>query len=160
MDFHRFEAAGMYLDAVLNTALGFLYPYGTYNCTASYIETGMRYGADIPYLFGQPEIVQPRRFAAIRTFLDEQIFSTGADDIPVLRWVFNAGLVIWFMLLCVLYGIYRGDEADVRLLMLAVLLWAPYLFGPVIQGRYLYPFVCILPVLCASLGTCREWKEE
>lgn len=142
---------GLYMDAFLNTALPFLYPYGTYQGTARYIETGMPdNGLTSP--FGQPDLVQPRRFAAIRDFLDEHIFGNGADDIPVLRWVFNAGLVIWLMLLCVLYAMYRGDWAHVSMLMLPVLLWGTYLLGPVMQGRYLYPFVCILPVLCAGLG--------
>lgn len=149
---------GLYLDAFLNTALPFLYPYGTYHGTARYIETGMPdNGLTSP--FGQPDLVQPRRFAAIRAFLDEHIFSTGADGIPGLRWVFNAGLVIWLMLLCVLHAMYRGDWAHVSVLMLPVMLWGTYLLGPVMQGRYLYPFVCILPVLCAGLGV-RAASEE
>ena len=142
---------GLYIDAFLNTALPFLYPYETYHGTARYIETGI-IDDGITDKFGQPDIVQPRRFAAIRAFLDEHIFSTGADGIPVLRWVFNAGLVIWLMLLCVLHAMYRGDWAHVCVLMLPVLLWGTYLLGPVMQGRYLYPFVCILPALCAGLG--------
>ena len=147
------KAPEIYLDAFLNTALYFLYPYETYDGTGIYIETGMERGGNtIPHLFGQPDFVQPRRFAAIRAFLDEHIFSTGADGIPVLRWVFNAGLVIWLMLLCVLHAMYRGDWAHVSVLMLPVLLWGTYLLGPVMQGRYLYPFVCILPALCAGLG--------
>lgn len=149
---------GIYLDAFLNMALPFLYPYGTYHGTAEYIEMGTSPQA-ITEPFGQPELVQPRRFAEIRAFLDEHIFSTGADGIPVLRWVFNAGLVIWLMLLCVLHAMYRGDWAHVCVLMLPVLLWGTYLLGPVMQGRYLYPFVCILPVLCAGLGA-RAASEE
>lgn len=149
---------GIYLDAFLNTALPFLYPYGTYHGTARYIETGMPdNGLTSP--FGQPDLVQPRRFASIRAFLDEHIFSTGADGIPVLRWVFNAGLVIWLMLLCVLHAMYRGDWAHVCVLMLPVLLWGTYLLGPVMQGRYLYPFVCILPALCAGLGARTALEE-
>lgn len=31
--------------------------------------------------------------------------------------------------------------------MLAILLWGAYLLGPIMQGRYLDPFVCALPVL-------------
>ena len=149
---------GLYLDAFLNTALPFLYPYGTYHGTAEYIEMGTSPEA-ITEPFGQPNLIQPQRFASIRAFLDEHIFSTGADDIPVLRWVFNAGLVIWLMLLCVLHAMYRGDWAHVSVLMLPVLLWGTYLLGPVMQGRYLYPFVCILPVLCAGLGV-RAVSEE
>ena len=35
------------------------------------------------------------------------------------------------------------------MLALPVLLYMTYLLGPVMQGRYLYPFVCILPTLLA-----------
>ena len=41
------------------------------------------------------------------------------------------------------------------MLALPVLLYMTYLLGPVMQGRYLYPFVCILPVLLAGLGALR-----
>ena len=151
---------GIYLDAILNTALYFLYPYETYDGTGIYIEIGMtRGGNTVPHLFGQPDFVQPQRFAAIRETLDKRIFSNGAAGIPVLHWVFNAGLVIWFMLMCVLYAVYQGDKAHICVLMLPVLLWSPYLFGPVTYGRYLYPFVCILPALCAGLGA-RAASEE
>ena len=33
--------------------------------------------------------------------------------------------------------------------LLPVLLWGTYLLGPVMAGRYIYPFVCVLPVLAA-----------
>ena len=99
--------------------------------------------------FGAPDIVQPGRFEAIRTWLDANVWATGARDIPVLRWVFNAGVVIWLMLLSVLFAMRRGDWARFAVLLLPVLLWGTYLLGPVMQGRYLYPFVCLLPLLLA-----------
>ena len=67
----------------------------------------------------------------------------------MLRWVFNAGLVIWLMGLAVLFAMHRGDWARFAVLLLPILLWGTYLLGPVMQGRYLYPFVCMLPLLLA-----------
>ena len=138
----------IYLDAFLNTALPFLYPYQRYQGTAPYIESGVQKGA-LTMPFGVPDIVQPGRFQALRTWLDENIWATGARDFPVLRWVFNAGLVIWLMGLAVLFAMHRGDWARFAVLLLPVLLWGTYLLGPVMQGRYLYPFICILPLLLA-----------
>ena len=138
----------IYLDAFLNTALPFLYPYQRYQGTAPYIESGVQKGA-LTMPFGAPDIVQPRRFEALRTWLDENIWATGAQDFPVLRWVFNAGLVIWLMGLAVLFAMHRGDWARFAVLLLPILLWGTYLLGPVMQGRYLYPFVCMLPLLLA-----------
>lgn len=146
---------GIYLDAFLNTALPMLYPYRVYASTPDYIETGLAEYAVAPP-FGQEEPVQPRRFRAVREWLAANVWSNGAKDIPVLRWVMNAGVVIWLMLLAVLFAMYTGSWQRFAVLLLPVLLWGTYLLGPVIQGRYLYPFVCLLPLMLAA---CKA-KEE
>ena len=87
-----------YLDALLELDLPFLYPYRAYAGTAKYIETGMSPRA-LTMPFGGDDMIQPARFKGVRDWLDEHIWSTGARDIPALRWVFNAGVVIWLMLL-------------------------------------------------------------
>ena len=138
----------IYLDALLELDLPFLYPYRAYAGTAKYIETGMTPRA-LTMPFGGEEMSQPTRFKAVRDWLDEHIWATGARDIPVLRWVMNAGAAIWLMLLCVLYTMYTGDWKRFGILLLPILLWGTYLLGPVMQGRYLYPFVCLLPLLLA-----------
>lgn len=94
-------------------------------------------------------MIQPARFKGVRDWLDEHIWSTGARDIPALRWVFNAGVVIWLMLLSALFAMYTGNWKRFGILLLPILLWGTYLLGPVMQGRYLYPFVCMLPLLLA-----------
>ena len=66
-----------------------------------------------------------------------------------MRWLLNAGLLIWVMLLCAGYALYSGRGKRFTLLGLVLLLWLTYLLGPVMQGRYLYPFVCVLPLLLA-----------
>lgn len=146
---------GIYLDAFLNTALPMLYPYRAYASTPDYIETGLAEYAIAPP-FGQEEPVQPRRFEAVREWLKANVWSTGAKDIPVLRWVMNAGVVIWLMLLAVLDAMYAGSWKRFAVLLLPVLLWGTYLLGPVAQGRYIYPFVCLLPLMLAACKT----KEE
>ena len=124
--------------------------------TPDYIETGLAEYAVAPP-FGQEELlVQPRRFRAVREWLAANVWSNGAKDIPVLRWVMNAGVVIWLMLLAVLFAMYTGSWQRFAVLLLPVLLWGTYLLGPVIQGRYLYPFVCLLPLMLAA---CKA-KEE
>ena len=101
-------------------------------------------------------MIQPMRFKGVRDWMDEHIWSTGARDIPALRWVFNAGVVIWLMLLSALFAMYTGNWKRFGILLLPILLWGTYLLGPVMQGRYLYPFVCLLPLM---LAVCKT-KEE
>ena len=134
----------MYLEAFLCTALPALYPYREYKVTPKYIEISGDYGLTRPY--GLQPFARPRRFAAARTWLEEHIFDTGADDVPLVRWLFNIGFIFWLLLLFVLYDMYCGRWKRVLLCMLPVLLWGTYLLGPVIQGRYLYPFICMLPL--------------
>ena len=138
----------LYLDALLELDLPFLYPYLAYAGTAKYIETGMSPRA-LTMPFGGDDMIQPARFKGVRDWLDEHIWSTGARDIPALRWVFNAGVVIWLMLLSALFAMYTGNWKRFGILLLPILLWGTYLLGPVMQGRYLYPFICMLPLLLA-----------
>lgn len=138
---------GVYLDAFLNLALPTLYPYRTYRVVSKYIEVGSESALTRPY--GLPELVPPARFEGVRNWLMERIFDTGADDQPVLRWLFNTGLIYWLVLMYALYELYSGQRGRAAVMLLPVLLWFLYLFGPVMQGRYLYPFVCALPLFAA-----------
>ena len=141
---------------MLELDLPFLYPYRAYAGTAKYIETGMSPRA-LTMPFGGDDMIQPTRFKGVRDWLDEHIWSTGARDIPALRWVFNAGVVIWLMLLSALFAMYTGNWKRFGILLLPILLWGTYLLGPVMQGRYLYPFICMLPLL---LAVPKEWETE
>ena len=138
------KCPSIYLDAFLSLALPSMYPYREYKVPVEYIELG----GDIALTasFGLEPMTRPRRFDAIREWLAEHIFSTGADDIPVVRWLFNTGFIFWLLLLLVLYDMYCGRWDRVLLCILPVLLWGTYLLGPVMQGRYLYPFICVLPL--------------
>lgn len=145
---------GVYLDAFLNLALPSLYPYSRYRVAQPYIETGLQPGV-VTAPFGQPPMTQPARFEGVRNWLNAHIFSTGADDVPLIRWLFNTGFVYWVLLMIVLYELYSGNGRRFLLLLLPVLLWGTYLLGPVMQGRYLYPFICVLP-----LFVCRAARDK
>lgn len=148
------KCPGVYLDAFLNLALPLLYPYSQYRVAQPYIETGLQPGV-VTAPFGQPPMTQPARFEGIRTWMYEHIYATGADDVPVIRWLFNTGFVFWNLLMIVLYALYAGEGRRFVLLLLPALLWGTYLLGPVMQGRYLYPFICILPLFAVS-GRLRD----
>ena len=136
---------GVYLDAFLELALPSLYPYSRYRGVHPYIETGLQPGV-VTAPYGQPPMTQPARFEGIRRFLQTHIYETGADSVPLLRWLMNTGAVFWFLLMLLLYALYDGCGKRLALLLLPVLLYGTYLLGPVMQGRYLYPFVCVLPL--------------
>ena len=56
------------------------------------------------------------------------------------------------MLALVLREAYFGRWRRFAVALLPVLLWGTYLLGPVMAGRYAYPFVCALPVLAVGSG--------
>ena len=144
------RAPKTFAEAFAAMALPSLYPYETYRVAQPYIETGLQPGV-VCAPFGQPPMSQPARFAAARRWLDERIFATGADGIPVLRRILNCGAVYWLLLLLLL-TVLRFGGRTLPVLLLPLLLYGTYLLGPVMQGRYLYPFVCVLPhfVFCAA----------
>ena len=142
------KCPGVYLDAFLNLALPSLYPYGEYKVAQPYIETGLQPGV-VTAPFGLPPMTQPARFEGLRRWMQDNIFETGADGIPVVRWLFNTGAVYWLLLLLVLYDLYGGRYDRFALSLLPVMLWGTLLLGPVMQGRYLYPFICVLPLFAA-----------
>lgn len=136
---------GVYLDAFLNTALPSLYPYSQYKVTPRYIEVGeCREG--LTQFYGLEPIMQPRRFEAIRQWLNHEIYNTGADHHPLLRWLFNSGFIFWLLLAHLLYALYSRDWRTAIMMTLPVMLWGTFLLGPVMQGRYVYPFLCVLPL--------------
>lgn len=137
---------GVYLDAFLHLTLPSLYPYSRYQVAASYIEIAQR-GGVWTQPFGQESMVSPARFAPLRSWLRDHVWETGADHVPLVRLLFNTGAIFWACGACVLYAAYAGQWRRLCVLALPVLLHMTYLLGPVMQGRYLYPFVCLLPVL-------------
>lgn len=144
----------LYADAFLNLALPSLYPYSEYRLSARYIEVGCNLSMTVFYSLDP--IVQPRRFAAAREWLDKTLFLTGADEHPVLRWLFNTGFIYWVMILFALYEAYSANGRRAAVMLLPVLFWVTYLLGPIMQGRYLYPFICMLPVMVLRPGTNRH----
>jgi len=142
------KCPGVYLDAFLNLALPSLYPYSEYKVAQPYIETGLQPGV-VTAPFGLPPMSQPARFESIRNWMQEHIFATGADDIPVVRLLFNTGVVYWLLLMIVLYELCSGSFERFALSLLPVMLFGTLLLGPVMQGRYLYPFICVLPLFVA-----------
>ena len=67
----------------------------------------------------------------------------------VVGGLFDTGVIVWTMLLLGFREIYGVRWKRFGAALLPVLLWGTYLLGPVMAGRYIYPFVCVLPVLAA-----------
>ncbi len=134
-------------DAALMLDHAFLYPCPRYGVSGYYLQTGI---TDAEYA-GWPgeRIADLSPLPRLRSAVAWRFGAQGAMQIPLAGWLFNTGAICWLLLFFVLRGFARRDGG--RLCgLLTLLLLGTFLLGPVMAGRYVYPFVCCLPVLCIA----------
>lgn len=135
-----------YIDAIAALIYPYIYPYPEYKIGRDYIEMGIdQIGFDMFY--GKGSVKASPTFEKVRQWMRRNIWKTGANHIPVLRWFFNLGLICWVMLYLVIREAYDGNWPRFMVGLLLVLLWGTHLLGPIMNGRYAYAFVCTLPAL-------------
>lgn len=134
-----------YLDALLMQTYSFFYPYSRYGVSGYYVQMGMSEAYDESWCdFAPPS--SRSFFPRVLASLSWRFGAQGAMQIPVIGWAFNMGLIIWVLFFFVLREMYWGRWKRFGVFLLPVLLWGTFLLGPVMAGRYIYPFVCALPV--------------
>lgn len=134
-----------YRDALIKLNYSFWYPYSEYRVSGYYHQMGV---TDEYYEWCDFERISskslvPRVLASLRW----RFGAKGAMQIPVVGWLFNMGLIVWVMLFFTLRAAYLGHRGALAAALFPIALWATYLMGPVMAGRYLYPCICCLPVL-------------
>ncbi len=146
------------LNAVLKLTYPFLYPYQNYRVSGYYLQTEITEDfmswCDFPWI--RDESIFPR----LRISLTWRFGAQGAMQFPVVGLLFNMGLISFVMLFYGARALYRGNRTGVLTALLPVLLWGTFLLGPCMTGRYIYPFVCCLPVLsCVSREPEKRMEE-
>ena len=134
-----------YFDALLYHTYSFWYPYSEYGVSGYYLQMGISDSfyewCDFERISSQS--LMPRVLASLSWRFGAQ----GAMQIPVVGCAFNMGVIVWVMLYFALREWYLGRWTGLAAAALPVLLWGTFLLGPVMAGRYIYPFVCCLPVM-------------
>jgi len=139
----------VYFDALLMHTYSFLYPYGEYGVAGYYLQMQM---GDEHYDWCDFERIRSASAAPeLLSALAWRFGAKGAMQIPVIGYLFNMGAIVWIMLYFVLREAYAGRWKEFAAALLPVLLWGTFLLGPVMAGRYIYPFVCCLPVLASHI---------
>ena len=137
-----------YFDALLMHTYSFWYPYSEYRVSGYYLQMGV---ADQYYEWCDFERISSQSlFPRVLASLSWRFGAKGAMQIPLLGYLFNMGVIVWAMLFFVLRDAYHGRWKCFAIGLLPVLLWGTFLLGPVMAGRYIYPFVCCLPVLASK----------
>jgi len=139
----------VYVDALLAHTLAFWYPYSEYGVSGYYLQMGVSTEQTEQWCdFAWIEQTSP--LCRVLDSLSWRFGAKGAMQIPVVGYLFNMGVIVWVMLYFVLREAYAGRWARFGVALLPVLLWGTFLLGPVMAGRYIYPFVCTLPVLAGK----------
>ena len=135
-----------YFDAVLLHTAPFLCPYGRYRVSGYYVQmtVGEAYYDD----WCDFERIHSA-FPGVLSAISWRFGAQGAMQFPAIGWLFNMGLIVWAMLYFAVREAYEGRWRRLGVALLPVLLWGTFLLGPVMAGRYIYPFVCALPVLAS-----------
>jgi len=138
-----------YFDALLEHTYSFWYPYSEYRVAGYYVQMGV---SDEHYDWCDFERIRSQSLAPrVLAALSWRFGSKGAMQIPLVGYLFNMGVIVWTMLYFVLREAYLGRWKGFAAALLPVLLWGTFLLGPVMAGRYVYPFVCCLPVLASHI---------
>jgi len=145
-----------YFDALLLHTYSFFYPYSEYRVAGYYLQMDV---SDEHYDWCDFERITsqslaPRALGA----LSWRFGAKGAMQIPVIGYLFNMGVIVWVMLYFVIREAYAGRWMGFAAALLPALLWGTFLLGPVMAGRYVYPFVCVLPVMASGCNTDEEKK--
>jgi len=136
-----------YFDALLMHTYSFWYPYREYRVSGYYLQMGV---TDQYYEWCDFERISSQSLLPrVLSSLSWRFGAKGAMQIPVIGYLFNMGVIVWAMLFFVLRDAYHGRWKSFAIGLLPVLLWGTFLLGPVMAGRYIYPFVCCLPVLAS-----------
>ncbi len=135
-----------YADALLLHTYSFLYPYREYRVSGPYLQLTM--GEDYYDDWCDFERMHSA-FPGLLSALAWRVGARGAAQFPAVGWLFNMGLIVWAMLFLLLRDAYAGRWRRLGVGGLAPLLLGTYLLGPVMAGRYIYPFVCALPALAS-----------
>lgn len=143
-----------YFDALLLHTYSFFYPYGEYGVSGYYLQMGI---SDQYYDWCDFERISSQSLAPrVLKSLSWRFGARGAMQIPLVGYLFNMGVIVWMMLYFTLREWYFGRMKGLTAALLPVLLWSTFLLGPVMAGRYIYPFVCCLPVLASRVSENAE----
>jgi len=138
----------VYIDALLAHTYAFWYPYREYRVSGYYLQMGVSTEQTEQWC-GFDWISQVSPLRRVLESLSWRFGAQGAMQYPVIGYAFNMGVIVWAMLFFVLREMHAGRWGRFAICLLPVLLWGTFLLGPVMAGRYIYPFVSILPVLAS-----------
>ncbi len=118
-----------------------------------YIETGT-------YNTNYYSVNRKSKLPLLLSFYEKIVCYKFIGKIPLVSNVFSISLPIWLLLFSLLSVIYKKQYKLVYCLLLVILFWLTYLLGPVSNFRYIYPIICMYPILCSVIVDTYKFKSK
>ena len=139
----------IYIDAFLNTTLGFWYP----DVEDEYLEFVcfdiQKDDPNYPHVQMEPKSERLNRYyTAIGT-------DASFRQIPIVRELLSMGLYFWLLVLASLYLIYQKEYAKLLWILPLWMYLGTCLLGPAALLRYGYPLMAACPVIIYTM-----WKKQ
>lgn len=144
-----------YLDAFLELTRGYWFPddrsyaeclgYGTEG------RLGTIYTHNIGFLEDGTEILHESKLPWLEGLLEKIVSGNAYYDWPVISLPFKSAFYFWALFLVWLAFLFRRQRKQAVLCLFPLLYMGTLLLGPVVQMRYVFPFILSLPVLAGLL---------
>ena len=142
---------GDYVNAALAVNAGFLSPGDVSHATINQIsgQPGLGYVQTrwVDEEMAEQGIYRNSKWVSLREGFEKWADENGYLKLPVLKYLFVPGTVLWAYLL--LLGICLLKRAYNRLIPLSLVLgyFGTLILGPTVQLRYIYPLMVVLPLV-------------
>lgn len=119
--------------------------------------TEERYGVLFTYtsseIGGYGSIEHESKFPAFEKVLEEIVSGNCFNNWPVISIIFHGSFYSWCLFLLMIFCLYRKRLHCFQMSLLLFLYFGTMLLGPVVQVRYLFPVMVILPILTALFSS-------
>ena len=119
--------------------------------------TEERYGVLFTYtsseIGGYGSIEHESKFPAFEKILEEIVSGNCFNNWPVISIIFHGSFYSWCLFLLMIFCLYRKRLQCFQMSLLLFLYFGTMLLGPVVQVRYLFPVMVILPILTALFSS-------
>lgn len=119
--------------------------------------TDDRYGVLFTYnsseIEGYGSIEHQSKLPGVERILEKIVSGNCFNNWPVISIIFHGAFYSWGLFLLMVFCLYKKRIQSFQMSLLPFLYFGTMLLGPVVQVRYLFPVMVILPVLAAMFSS-------
>ncbi|MBQ7765327.1 MAG: hypothetical protein IJ397_00615 [Lachnospiraceae bacterium] len=79
---------------------------------------------------------------------------------PIISLLFKPSFYVWTMVLCIMSVFYLKEKNKMILILFPFIYFLTLLLGPVVNFRYIYPIVAVIPLFLAWVFSPKDWKNS